>query len=122
MISLFEKNLKRMQQELTDLKTVHQRGLGTIRFFQYEVSGTISQTSSYVIRADIVPGEIQHPFIQATVVSNNINTEPVSSFNYESNENNIQISVIYNMLSVPFSTTIRVTSTSQLRNIRLEVL
>lgn len=41
MISLFEKNLMRMKNELTDLKTASKRGLGTIRFYEAHADVTV---------------------------------------------------------------------------------
>lgn len=41
MISLFDRELMRMEQEVRDLKTIHQRGLGTTRFYVYERQITI---------------------------------------------------------------------------------
>lgn len=61
MISLFEKNLKRAKQELTDLKTAHERGLGTIRFYRYSVSFSVSSMTIYRIAADVVSGETGRP-------------------------------------------------------------
>ena len=41
MISLFDLELKRMEQEVRDLKTIHQHGLGTTRFYVYDRTITI---------------------------------------------------------------------------------
>ncbi len=54
MISLFDKELMRMEQEVRDLKTIHQRGLGTTRFYTYE-------------REITIPDEYDRFSLQATV-------------------------------------------------------
>lgn len=41
MISLFDKELIAMEREVRDLKTIHQRGLGTTRFYVYDREITI---------------------------------------------------------------------------------
>lgn len=51
MISLFEKNLKRMQSELTDLKTANKRGLGTVRFYTEYAEVTVAQGVQKNIKA-----------------------------------------------------------------------
>jgi len=63
MRSLFEKNLMRMKQELTDLKTVHQRGLGTVEFFRYRVTVTTTGASFFTIRGTIADGEPGYPLV-----------------------------------------------------------
>lgn len=64
MRSLFEKNLMRMKQELTDLKTAHRRGLGTIRFFRHRITFTTSTLNYVTIRGNIADGEPGHPLVQ----------------------------------------------------------
>ena len=59
MISLFDKELTRMEQEVRDLKTIHQRGLGTTRFYTYERE--IEITDEYLLF-----------FLQATVEDPNL--------------------------------------------------
>lgn len=61
MISLFEKNLKRAKQELTDLKTAHERGLGTIRFFRYRLTFAVSSMTVVEITANVDTGEPGRP-------------------------------------------------------------
>lgn len=63
MQSLFEKNLIRMKQELTDLKTIHQRGLGTVRFFQKSIDITKTTYTTYRVKATIADGEPEWPLI-----------------------------------------------------------
>lgn len=118
MISLFEKNLKRMKQELTDLKTVHQRGLGTIRFFRYTFSFYAStQYIADIIRADIADGELAYPFIQAAEVTDDLNnTATAGGFAYESGATEIAVKFYVN--HPPRQVTIQITSTSVLKNLR----
>lgn len=63
MISLFEKNMKRAKQELTDLKTAHERGLGTIEFFRSRIVFNASSAGFYRVTADIATGEPDHPIL-----------------------------------------------------------
>ena len=76
MISLFEKRLKRMKSELTALKTAHQRGLGTIRFFSKSASFNSGNTNGFSCRATILSGEPEWPlfsvFVSGTVGRNGI--------------------------------------------------
>ena len=70
MRSLFEKNLLRMKRELTDLKTVHQRGLGTVRFFTK--SETITRTASGMfIKATIEDSEPEWPLFSVYATGKN---------------------------------------------------
>lgn len=64
MISLFEKNLKRMKQELTDLKTAHNRGFNTIQFFKKEATFNINANTLALFYADIATGEPEWPIYQ----------------------------------------------------------
>lgn len=61
MQSLFEKNLMRMKQELTDLKTVHNRGLGTVEFFRYRTSFNATAGNFYTVSGTIADGEPGSP-------------------------------------------------------------
>lgn len=61
MRSLFEKNLMRMKQELTDLKSVHERGLGTVEFFRYRTSFSATAGKYYSISGTIATGEPGSP-------------------------------------------------------------
>lgn len=59
MISLFDRELMRMEQEVRDLKTIHQRGLGTVKFFEAEVSASISSYTQFT--ANLEAGEPANP-------------------------------------------------------------
>lgn len=63
MRSLFEKNVMRMKSELRDLKTVHNRGLGTVEFFRYRTSFTATKGSYYTVNGTIATGEPGTPLI-----------------------------------------------------------
>ena len=73
MIALFEKELMRMEKEVRDLKTAHQRGLGTTRFYEYEKQINVSQGTSYSFTATVADGEPERP---AVMVLMNVN-EPI---------------------------------------------
>lgn len=61
MISLFDRELMRMEQEVRDLKTIHQRGLGTVKFFDAEISTTLTSTASVLFQGTIASGEPANP-------------------------------------------------------------
>lgn len=61
MISLFDKELMRMEQEVRDLKTIHQRGLGTVRFFDAETSTTLTTNGLFRFQGNIAAGEPANP-------------------------------------------------------------
>lgn len=66
MISLFEKNLIRAKNELRDLKTVHQRGLSTIRFYRYTLTVTVPSGLNYTtFQATVATGEPSRPLYTA---------------------------------------------------------
>lgn len=118
MISLFEKNLKRMQQELTDLKTVHQRGLGTIRFFRQTFTFTPTQTHvEYVLKADIVAGEPERPFVQVTEMRNDYSNINSGGCEITSGTTDVEIMIYYNRAE---QVTIEIISTSELENVRVD--
>lgn len=57
--SLFDKELTEMEREVRDLKTIHQRGLGTVRFYEAETTATISGSTRFT--ANLVTGEPTEP-------------------------------------------------------------
>lgn len=71
MISLFEKNLIRMKQELTDMKTVHDRGFGTIRFFKTSKTVSLNANTIHTFRATLAVGEPEWPVWQPFASSPN---------------------------------------------------
>lgn len=47
MISLFDKELEEMEREVRDLKTIHARGLGAVRFYEAEATKTVAYSQGY---------------------------------------------------------------------------
>lgn len=62
-MTLFEQNLMRFKEELRDLKTAHQRGLGTTRFYKYELEISAQPINDYTFKANIADGEPERPII-----------------------------------------------------------
>lgn len=60
MQALFDKELTEMEREVRDLKTIHQRGLGTVRFYEAE-TGTVTVNGSKRFTANLVAGEPTEP-------------------------------------------------------------
>lgn len=60
MQALFDKELTEMEREVRDLKTIHQRGLGTVRFYEAE-TGTVTVNGSKRFTANLVAGEPAEP-------------------------------------------------------------
>ncbi len=58
-----EHKLKDMTREVRDLKTAHERGLGTTRFYRYTLTFTAQSMQPYVIVARVASGEPQNPVI-----------------------------------------------------------
>ena len=48
MISLFERELIAMEREVRDLKTIHQRGLGTTRFYSATSTKNVASSMGFV--------------------------------------------------------------------------
>lgn len=62
MISLFDIELKRMEDELRDLKTSHPRALGLIRFYQYTVNvDNVPSWTAFTVQAFVAEGESKAP-------------------------------------------------------------
>lgn len=55
--------IKRMQEELRDLKTAHERGLGTTRFYRYEIEIMAQAQTFYNFIARVADDEPQQPVI-----------------------------------------------------------
>jgi hypothetical protein len=83
MTSLFEKNLMRMKRELTDLKCAHQRGLGTIRFFQKSIDVKHTTLSTYTVKATIADGEPEWPLISCYAIGT-IGAQGITDVRFES--------------------------------------
>lgn len=67
MISLFDKELQRVEQELRDLKTSHKRGAGTTRFYTAEQTITLSNYGFAKFQATVLEGEPSPAFISIYV-------------------------------------------------------
>lgn len=63
MISLFDKELKRVEQELLDLKTSHKRGAGTTRFYTADIIISLDAWQFVKFQATVLDGEPTPAFI-----------------------------------------------------------
>ena len=101
----------------TDLKTVHQRGLGTIRFFRHTFTFTPPQAhKTCYIKADIVDGEPERPFIQV-VEQSHYNSINEGGYELVSGATEVEIQIYMNRA---ISTTLEIISTSELENVRFD--
>lgn len=76
MQALFDKELTEMEREVRDLKTIHQRGLGTVRFYEAE-TGTVTVNGSKRFTANLVAGEPTTPLAISLVYGE----PPIGDFN-----------------------------------------
>lgn len=76
MQALFDKELTEMEREVRDLKTIHQRGLGTVRFYEAETSATLNGSRRF--RATLVAGEPTEPL----AIGLTYGEPPLEDFNY----------------------------------------
>lgn len=76
MQALFDKELTEMEREVRDLKTIHQRGLGTVRFYEAETSARLNGSRRF--RATLVAGEPTEPL----VIGLTYGEPPLEDFNY----------------------------------------
>ena len=74
MISLFENNVNRTRQELTDIKAIAPRGLNTIRFYEKTLTTTLNQYVQKTFRVTIADGE---PLPALLIVWSTIGTVPI---------------------------------------------
>ena len=77
MQALFDKELTEMEREVRDLKTIHQRGLGTVRFYEAE-TGTVTVNGSKRFTANLVAGEPTNPL----AIGLTYGEPPLGDFNY----------------------------------------
>lgn len=119
MRSLFEKNLVRMKSELRDLKTAHNRGLGTVKFFRYRISLTVSSSVTWMqyVKADIVSGEPGNPFVQALTRSS---TGKYRAFDYDIISGASTVTVVVESWGGPQTVTLDIISSSVLTNLRID--
>lgn len=118
MISLFEKNLMRMKNELRDIKTVHDRGLGTVKFFRYRITQAhTSGTKLQYFKADIAAGEPEHPFVEGLSRSS---TGKFHSACYSVDSGATTVTVVFECWSGPQTLTYDIISSSVLTNLRFD--
>lgn len=67
MISLFDKELLDMEHEVRDLKTIHQRGLGTTRFYRASVTKQNASAGSHSFQIHLADGELTPAIILASI-------------------------------------------------------
>lgn len=77
MQALFDKELTEMEREVRDLKTIHQRGLGTVRFYEAE-TGTVTVNGSKRFTANLVAGEPTNPL----AIGLTYGEPPLNDFSY----------------------------------------
>ena len=77
MQALFDKELTEMEREVRDLKTIHQRGLGTVRFYEAE-TGTVTVNGSKRFTANLVAGEPTEPL----AIGLTYGEPPLEAFSY----------------------------------------
>ena len=77
MQALFDKELTEMEREVRDLKTIHQRGLGTVRFYEAETGTVTISNSSARFTANLVAGEPTTPLAISLIYG----APPIGDFN-----------------------------------------
>ena len=78
MQALFDKELTEMEREVRDLKTIHQRGLGTVRFYEAETGTVTISNSSARFTANLVAGEPTEPL----AIGLTYGEPPLNDFSY----------------------------------------
>lgn len=73
MISLFDKELKRVEQELLDLKTSHKRGAGTTRFYTADIIISLDAWQFVKFEASVLDGEPTPAFITIYIGGSRLN-------------------------------------------------
>lgn len=73
MISLFDKELKRAEQELLDLKTCHRRGAGTTRFYTADMTISLAAWQFVKFEASVLDGEPTPAFITIYIGGSRLN-------------------------------------------------
>lgn len=117
MRSLFEKNLMRMKQELTDLKTAHRRGLGTIRYYRYRITISTSTYGFYYIKGYIADGEPTWPLVMALARGNDPTVRAASAESTQSGTSFIEAEIYAGEQS---TVTVDIISSSALSRLELE--
>lgn len=96
-MSLFDKTIQRMEQEVRDLKTSHQIAVGSLTFYR-EAGSTTTPSSGYItepiyIRITVKSGERAYPFAQLHISEAN-NTAEISGqqiFGYADDGNILEL-------------------------------
>lgn len=114
MISLFEKRLKRMKRELTDLKCAHQRGLGTIRFFKASCTSAIAANTSALFEANIAQDEPTWPIFSIYASGPIGHAGIINVYEYDQTATRIRF---YVQTSSATTVTVTVVSSSQLSGV-----
>lgn len=115
MTSLFEKNLIRAKQELTDLKTAHNRGLGTVEFFKQTITFTSTANVYHTVIADIATGEPQKPLLFASASASSGYVEDARIGSTNSGTTTVRANVFCRQSS---SVTVELIASSVIKNIR----
>lgn len=115
MRSLFDKELEEMEREVRDLKTIHARGLGTVRFYEAEATKTVTTSQGYAtFTITIAPDELTPAIIIPTL---NIPEPLVYTFaTYSINDDGDRASVTVSAYT-PGPVKLKVISSSQIGSI-----
>lgn len=115
MRSLFDKELEEMEREVRDLKTIHARGLGTVRFYEAEATKNVTYSQGYAtFIITIAPDELTPAIIIPTL---NIPEPLVYTFaTYSINDDGDRASVTVSAYT-PGPVKLKVISSSQIGSI-----
>lgn len=113
MISLFDKELIAMEREVRDLKTIHQRGLGTTRFYVYNVK--IDIPTEYAIWT--VTATVEDPSLLPMVAMPLIEGETTTNFYWGFVDDKLVIST----LAAQGTVDVRIVTSTTFSNIETEV-
>ena len=115
MRSLFDKEIEEMEREVRDLKTIHARGLGTVRFYEAEATKNVTYSQGYAtFTITITPDELTPAIIIPTL---NIPEPLVYTFaTYSINDDGDRASVTVSAYT-PGPVKLKVISSSQIGSI-----
>lgn len=113
MTSQFQRNLDRMAAEIRDLKTAHNRGLDTTRFYKYTLSIPTQPMTDYDFTAKIADGEPQNPIIiPAMQAGEPISGASIYAYRYSATETRLSV---FTPWDVGGTITVAVISSSRLK-------
>lgn len=115
MRSLFEKRLQRAKQELTALKSVHDRGLGTVEFFEQTITFQSNANTFYTITADIAAGEPERPLLYAAASASSNYAEDARVSHTTTSASTVSALIFCRQAS---TVTVELVSSSVIKNIR----